>query len=75
MFAGVQPQAVVDLRPHPPRAVSPFQDDVGNVSRGQLLRDRQPGRSPSYYDYIEALNHQFRADFLEAVLRWFPGKP
>ena len=59
MFAGVQSQAVVNLLPHPPGAVSPLEDNVGNVPRSQLLRDSQPTRPRSHDDCIETLMRQF----------------
>ena len=59
MFASVQPQTVVDLSPHPSGRVSPFEYDVGDAPRGQLLRDCEPARPSPHDGDIETLNRQF----------------
>ena len=59
MFAGVQSQTVVDLSPHPSGMVSPFEYDVGDAPRGQLLRDCEPAWPSSHDGDIETLSRQF----------------
>ena len=52
----MQPQAVVDLPPHPPGVVSPFEYYVGNAPRTQLLGDRKPAGPSAHNHDIETLN-------------------
>ena len=77
MFAGVQPQAVVHLSPHPTRAVSPFQDDIGDVPCGQLLRYRQTARPSTHNHYVETFNRQFvqTASLASGISQGLLGKP
>ena len=56
VLACVQPQAIVDVPPHPACMASSFKHYVGNALHSQLLRGRKPGWPSSHDDSVDALN-------------------
>ena len=59
MPASVQSQAVVDVMPHPARAVAPFKHNVGYAARPELLGHSQSARPAANDDHVVILVCQF----------------